>query len=135
MELIRESAGTHPHYILISQIRQLLSRDWQVVLKHVFREGNMAADYLASLGHSLSVGEHAITTPFPTLERRLVPSYYTKKHLCLLSPLFLRLPHTKLPLSSLSNSLSSLVTNQRTKVKLCSSFFLLLEIVKYIGYH
>ncbi|CAI0384499.1 unnamed protein product [Linum tenue] len=68
MELIRESVGTHPHYILISQIQQLLSRDWQVVLKHVFREGNVVADYLASLGNSHSVGEHAITAPLPDFE-------------------------------------------------------------------
>ncbi|CAI0402255.1 unnamed protein product [Linum tenue] len=72
MELIRESAATHPHYILISQIRQLLSRDWQVEFKHVFREGIVAADFLASLGHSLSVGEHTITTPYPTLNHLLL---------------------------------------------------------------
>ncbi|CAL1405542.1 unnamed protein product [Linum trigynum] len=72
MELIWESAGTHPHYILVSQILQLLSRDWQVELKHVFREGNVAADYLASLGHSLSVGEHTITEPSSTLNHLLL---------------------------------------------------------------
>ncbi|CAI0403203.1 unnamed protein product [Linum tenue] len=72
LELIRESVGTHPHHILISQIRQLLSRDWQVELKHVYREGNVAADFLASLGHSLSVGEHTITAPSPTLNHLLL---------------------------------------------------------------
>ncbi|CAN1152638.1 Putative ribonuclease H protein At1g65750 [Linum perenne] len=39
-----------------------LIRDWEVILKHIYREGNHAADYLANLGHQLSIGLHLIPT-------------------------------------------------------------------------
>ncbi|CAN1123218.1 hypothetical protein LINPERHAP2_LOCUS1756, partial [Linum perenne] len=38
----------------------LLARDWEVILKHVYREGNRAAYFLANLGHSYSFGVHLI---------------------------------------------------------------------------
>ncbi|CAN1788453.1 Putative ribonuclease H protein At1g65750 [Linum perenne] len=39
-----------------------LIRDWTVRIRHVFREGNRAADFLASLGFALPVGSHTIPT-------------------------------------------------------------------------
>ncbi|CAN1778828.1 hypothetical protein LINPERHAP1_LOCUS14526 [Linum perenne] len=44
-----------------------LLRNWEVSLVHVFREANFAADYLANLGHSCSVGLHLYSHPDPTL--------------------------------------------------------------------
>ncbi|CAN1170050.1 hypothetical protein LINPERPRIM_LOCUS158, partial [Linum perenne] len=37
-----------------------LWRDWEVQIIHVYLEGNHAADFLASRGHSLFVGSHCI---------------------------------------------------------------------------
>ncbi|GAU21466.1 hypothetical protein TSUD_241890 [Trifolium subterraneum] len=38
----------------IQSIRQLLTRDWNVVINHTFREGNACADLLAKMGASAS---------------------------------------------------------------------------------
>ncbi|CAN1781354.1 Putative ribonuclease H protein At1g65750 [Linum perenne] len=35
-------------------------RDWELRLKHVYREANQAADFLANMGHSLPRGCHSI---------------------------------------------------------------------------
>ena len=40
----------HKHGVIIEDIRSLLQREWEVKLVHVFREGNLCADYLAKLG-------------------------------------------------------------------------------------
>ncbi|CAN1156946.1 hypothetical protein LINPERHAP2_LOCUS21247 [Linum perenne] len=39
-----------------------MSRDWEVTIKHVYREANHVVDYLASCGHSLPRGNHSIDT-------------------------------------------------------------------------
>lgn len=39
---------------LVTQIRQMLKRDWQIVVKHIYREGNLCADCLASLSINLA---------------------------------------------------------------------------------
>ncbi|CAN1178450.1 hypothetical protein LINPERHAP2_LOCUS33673 [Linum perenne] len=36
--------------------RDLVARDWDVRLRHVYREGNHAADFLACIGLSYSIG-------------------------------------------------------------------------------
>ncbi|CAN1856235.1 Putative ribonuclease H protein At1g65750, partial [Linum perenne] len=36
----------------------LLSKNWEVTLNHIFREGNKAADFLAGVGHNLPPGFH-----------------------------------------------------------------------------
>ncbi|CAI0409128.1 unnamed protein product [Linum tenue] len=48
----------HQHGLFASKIGQLLTRDWQVEVKHVFRECNYSADFLASKGHCLPFGTH-----------------------------------------------------------------------------
>ncbi|CAN1124720.1 hypothetical protein LINPERHAP2_LOCUS2499 [Linum perenne] len=53
---------THNHSLEMLQFRELLTRDWEVILKHVYQEGNYAADFLANLGHQLSYGAHLIPT-------------------------------------------------------------------------
>ncbi|CAL1413666.1 unnamed protein product [Linum trigynum] len=63
IDLIEAASQHNPHYRHIVEIRQWLSRDWQVKLEHIFREANHTADYLASLGHSLPVGLHVFDVP------------------------------------------------------------------------
>ncbi|CAN1181551.1 Putative ribonuclease H protein At1g65750 [Linum perenne] len=36
----------------------ILSQDWQVEIRHVYREANKAADFLASQGHMFPFGIH-----------------------------------------------------------------------------
>ncbi|CAL1355372.1 unnamed protein product [Linum trigynum] len=51
------------HHTMVSYIRSLLARDWEVSLGHVFREANFVADHVASEAHSLPVGVHVIENP------------------------------------------------------------------------
>ncbi|CAN1122464.1 Putative ribonuclease H protein At1g65750 [Linum perenne] len=43
---------------IISHIRGLLRRQWQVEVRHTFRETNKAVDLLANLDHGLDLGTH-----------------------------------------------------------------------------
>ncbi|CAN1146353.1 hypothetical protein LINPERHAP2_LOCUS15204 [Linum perenne] len=38
----------------------LLKRDWKVQIRDIYREANKAADFLASRGHSLVLGNHIV---------------------------------------------------------------------------
>ncbi|CAN0880875.1 Putative ribonuclease H protein At1g65750 [Linum grandiflorum] len=57
----------HTHQAEVLTFRELLSRDWEVVLEHTFREANQAADHLASIGDKFPFGRHAIPISDPTL--------------------------------------------------------------------
>ena len=46
----------HPLYSLIHSCKNLIDEDWQCLIRHVYRESNKVADYLANLGHSLELG-------------------------------------------------------------------------------
>ncbi|CAN1259217.1 Putative ribonuclease H protein At1g65750 [Linum perenne] len=37
-----------------------LSKDWEITIKHVYREANQAADFLANVGHNLPRGSYSI---------------------------------------------------------------------------
>ncbi|CAN1163744.1 Putative ribonuclease H protein At1g65750 [Linum perenne] len=37
-----------------------MSKDWEVKIRHVYREANYAADHLASRGHSKPRGSHCV---------------------------------------------------------------------------
>ncbi|CAN1147638.1 Putative ribonuclease H protein At1g65750 [Linum perenne] len=39
---------------------ELLQRNWEVQIIHVYRESNHAADYLANVGHSCPLGFHVL---------------------------------------------------------------------------
>ncbi|CAN0911062.1 hypothetical protein LINGRAPRIM_LOCUS1389 [Linum grandiflorum] len=41
---------------LVQRFRQLCARDWEIRIKHVYREANVLADYIASIGHTLTIG-------------------------------------------------------------------------------
>jgi hypothetical protein len=49
--LIKNSVSPHHHFANeILRIRQLLSKDWNIVINHTFQEGNACADLLAKMG-------------------------------------------------------------------------------------
>ena len=48
--------GKHPYSSVIVRVQELMRRDWQVLIKHNYRESNRAADFLAARGHLLDLG-------------------------------------------------------------------------------
>ncbi|CAN1141919.1 Putative ribonuclease H protein At1g65750 [Linum perenne] len=48
------------HAAEVVAILKLLQPDWEVTIAHIYREGNKAADYLASIGHNLPLGTQSI---------------------------------------------------------------------------
>ncbi|CAN1123825.1 Putative ribonuclease H protein At1g65750 [Linum perenne] len=51
---------THQHALEVYEFREWLGRDWVLKLKHVYREANQVADFLASHGHTLPRGCHSV---------------------------------------------------------------------------
>jgi ribonuclease HI len=50
VSLIKKGVSPYHHFANeIQQIRQVLSKDWDVVIDHTFREGNTCADLLAKM--------------------------------------------------------------------------------------
>ncbi|CAN1123720.1 Putative ribonuclease H protein At1g65750, partial [Linum perenne] len=49
----------HHHASEVLAIRELLQRNWQTEVHHIYREANGAADFLASKGYSLDPGVHS----------------------------------------------------------------------------
>ncbi|CAN1146354.1 Putative ribonuclease H protein At1g65750 [Linum perenne] len=44
----------------VLQFWELHNRDWKVQIRDIYREANKAADFLASRGHSLVLGNHIV---------------------------------------------------------------------------
>ncbi|CAN1195843.1 Putative ribonuclease H protein At1g65750 [Linum perenne] len=59
------SAGRHCQ--TLQRIRNLCNREWEVVVTHIFREGNRVADLLAHQGHSLAFGCHHLAVCNPNI--------------------------------------------------------------------
>ncbi|CAN0856312.1 Putative ribonuclease H protein At1g65750, partial [Linum grandiflorum] len=57
----------HQHVSLVLQFQQLLRREWEVKLFHVYREGNCMADHLAGRGHDLPLGTHPVDVSDPAV--------------------------------------------------------------------
>ncbi|CAL1403785.1 unnamed protein product [Linum trigynum] len=55
------------HGAIADYFGELLSREWNVEMKHIFRECNFAADFLSNKGHSLSFGSHLFNVSDPNL--------------------------------------------------------------------
>ncbi|CAN1153627.1 Putative ribonuclease H protein At1g65750 [Linum perenne] len=59
--------GNHSHFdswwSAMLQDEDLMMRDWEVSLSHIYREANCTADYLANLGHSYDVGLYLFNSP------------------------------------------------------------------------
>ncbi|CAN0907452.1 Putative ribonuclease H protein At1g65750, partial [Linum grandiflorum] len=62
----------HQHANLVLKFRRLLHRSWSVRLRHVYREANHVANFLANYGHSLALGSHEVFLPNATLSRWLL---------------------------------------------------------------
>ncbi|KAL9457182.1 hypothetical protein AB3S75_006260 [Citrus x aurantiifolia] len=56
------------HHSLILAIRELISRDWVVKVNHIYREANIAADFLASFSLSCPLGLQVLTVAPPNLQ-------------------------------------------------------------------
>ncbi|CAN1314879.1 Putative ribonuclease H protein At1g65750 [Linum perenne] len=52
----------HHHALEVFEFRDWMNKDWELWLKHIYREANQAADYLANFGHSLPRGCHSVPT-------------------------------------------------------------------------
>ncbi|CAN1131581.1 hypothetical protein LINPERPRIM_LOCUS13893 [Linum perenne] len=48
----------HQHATEVLAFRELCSRDWKVVIRHICREANKAADFLTGRGHEFPFGVH-----------------------------------------------------------------------------
>lgn len=48
---------------LLHRITDLLKREWEVSMQHVYREANKCAKLLVSLGHMKMLGVHELTQP------------------------------------------------------------------------
>ncbi|CAN1810414.1 Putative ribonuclease H protein At1g65750 [Linum perenne] len=58
--LNRDPASSHQFTLEVLEFQEWLQREWTVELKHVYREANHAADYLANLGHNTTRGSHEV---------------------------------------------------------------------------
>ncbi|CAN1811144.1 Putative ribonuclease H protein At1g65750 [Linum perenne] len=64
VSILQKGVGMqHQHKALVAEFANLSSREWEVNLSHVYREANCAADHLANLGHSFSVGLYLFDFP------------------------------------------------------------------------
>ncbi|KAL9453332.1 hypothetical protein AB3S75_009020 [Citrus x aurantiifolia] len=50
-------------YALVVAVRDLLNRNWQVCLTHIYREANSVADFMANMALSLPSGMHLFSSP------------------------------------------------------------------------
>ncbi|CAI0551222.1 unnamed protein product [Linum tenue] len=57
----------HQQTDIIQRFRELLTRQWEFVVSHVFGEGNKCVDHLASHGHLLPLGYHSMSCSDPAL--------------------------------------------------------------------
>ncbi|CAN1173372.1 Putative ribonuclease H protein At1g65750 [Linum perenne] len=56
--LNQETSLSHQYGLEVWEFRDLIQREWTVKVRHIYREANHAADYLASIGHYSSRGTH-----------------------------------------------------------------------------
>ncbi|CAN1154137.1 Putative ribonuclease H protein At1g65750, partial [Linum perenne] len=62
-----EGLDDHAHAATISTATELLRRDWEVHIIHVYRESNHASDFLANVRHSCPLGFHLVEQFDPNL--------------------------------------------------------------------
>ncbi|CAN1184990.1 Putative ribonuclease H protein At1g65750 [Linum perenne] len=61
ISLISGAAGLdHQHAMEVAEFHELQRRDWTIVLRHTYREGNHVADYLTSIGYDYPLGSHTV---------------------------------------------------------------------------
>ena len=49
-------------YALVVAVWELLSRNWQTAIIHIFREANSATDFMANMAHSVPLGLHLFSS-------------------------------------------------------------------------
>ncbi|CAN1179440.1 Putative ribonuclease H protein At1g65750 [Linum perenne] len=62
-----DDRADHIHATTIQRAQELLRRDLEVRIKHVFRASNYVADHIANRGHSCPIGFHCIELSDPVL--------------------------------------------------------------------
>ncbi|CAL1356741.1 unnamed protein product [Linum trigynum] len=67
ISIINSGEDDHRHNLLANHIRELIDREWEVKVPHVYRESNFAADYLACIGHDFPFGTHPVDVSDPKL--------------------------------------------------------------------
>ncbi|CAL1368849.1 unnamed protein product [Linum trigynum] len=68
IQLLRSpDSSEHHHAAIIDRAIELLQRQWEVEIAHIYREGNKSADYLASRGHHAPLGVHLFPISDPIL--------------------------------------------------------------------
>ena len=73
MQMIAKGCSTvNACYHLICDIKGLMDRNWRVVLHHVYRESNNAADFMASHALKLPLGVHIFAFPPPEISTWLL---------------------------------------------------------------
>lgn len=63
-----QTPSTNASSSLVNGIWELLSRNWQVSVHHIYREANFAADFLATFVLSLPLGFHVLPIPPPGVD-------------------------------------------------------------------
>ena len=59
VQLIKENnANVNEYSNIIEMIRELMRRDWRIQIDRIYREANLAADFLVTHTLSLPVGVH-----------------------------------------------------------------------------
>ncbi|CAN1130132.1 Putative ribonuclease H protein At1g65750 [Linum perenne] len=56
--LLDNSSVNHNHGMEVIEFQELKRRSWELVIKHTYREGNRAADFLANIGYDYPLGIH-----------------------------------------------------------------------------
>ncbi|CAL1406826.1 unnamed protein product [Linum trigynum] len=67
LAIIQSDRDNHPHRTLENSIIELLNREWETTMEHVYQEGNYVAYFMAEVGHSLNTGLHVLDNPGPSL--------------------------------------------------------------------
>ena len=57
------SLMSNAHFSLITVIKELMNRQWFIIIKHIYREANFAADSMAKLTASLPIEFHIFENP------------------------------------------------------------------------
>ncbi|CAN1231001.1 Putative ribonuclease H protein At1g65750 [Linum perenne] len=58
--LVNGNDTTNQHAMETLQFSELLRRDWDLRIEHIYREGNCAAEFLAGIGYDYPFGSHTI---------------------------------------------------------------------------
>ncbi|CAN1147840.1 Putative ribonuclease H protein At1g65750, partial [Linum perenne] len=70
--LLGDGEDSHQHSSEIASFREMLDRDWMIKVDHIYREGNRATDYLAGIGHALTIGVHDISSFHPCFSHHIL---------------------------------------------------------------